>query len=426
MNPNIFHKEKSSLKTLESQLHYQQARQIIPGGANTISKFPSRFPIGSYPLYIKKAYNNTIVDIDGNKFLDWTSGLGTSILGNSDSVVKKAIKDQLECGLNYSYSSELEYTLSKKITYWIPSIEMVRIFKTGSDSTNAAIRIARAFTKKNKILMSKSCYHGNSDVFAPSMDIHNGVPNCYGNFLDYFEYNNIDSVKKVISLGETAAIILEPAITDTPNVEFLKELEEICTLNNVLVIYDCMVTFARSPKYAVQNLVGTKPDLTCIGKSLASGLPISCLGGRKDLIKMMDVDNSETPVFYSGTYNGTNLSIAAAIATLTQLKRKNSTYPSYIGKILSKSGFFESTNYYRMKPKYGNNNLYKSVFMEQLASEKILVGNICYPNYCHTINEAEYTVDKIIEIKDRLDRLSNNELKDILRGCVCKDFNLRK
>lgn len=423
MNFNIFSKEKSSLKSVE---HYQKTREIIPGGANTISKFPSRFPIGSYPLYIKKAYNNTIVDIDGNEYLDWTSGLGTNIVGYNNSAVTTAIKDQLKCGLNYSYSAEQEYTLSKKITYLIPSAKMVRLFKTGSNSTNAAIRIARAVTKKNKILMSKSCYHGSDDWSANSMDFHNGIPDCFGSFLDYFEYNNIDSVKKVISLGETAAIILEPAITDEPNKEFLKELQEICIQNNVLVIYDEMVTFARSPEYSVQVYIGTKPDLTCIGKSLGNGLPISALCGRRDLMEFFDVDNGNPPVFYSGTYNGTCLSLASAIATITELRRKKSTYPSYIGKILSKSGFFESTNYYRMKPKYGNNNLYKSVFMEQLASENILTGNICYPNYCHAIKEAEHTVDKIIEVKDRLEGLNNNELKSILKGLEVHDFNLRK
>ncbi len=423
MNLNIFHKEKSSLK---NALHYHEARKIIPGGANTISKFPARFPIGSYPLYVKKAYNNTIVDLDNNHYLDWTSGLGTSILGYSDSVVKKAIKNQLECGLNYSLSSELEYTLSKKITYWIPSAKAVRLFKTGSESTNAAIRVARAYTKKNKILMSKSCYHGNADVFAPSMDFHNGIPDCYGNFLDYFEYNNIDSVKKIVSPGETAAIILEPAIMDEPDKEFLKELQEICAWNNVLIIYDEMVTFARSPEYSVQAYIGTQPDLTCIGKSLGNGLPISSLCGRKDLMECFNVDSGSPPVFYSGTYNGDCISIIAAIATLSQLKRKKSTYPSYIGKILSKSDFFEGTNYYRLKPKYGNNNLYKSVFMEQLASEEILIGNVVYPNYASTVQEANHTVDKINEVQDRLERLNNNELKDLLNGLEVHDFNLRK
>jgi len=423
MNLNIFHKDKSSLKSVE---HYQKAQEIIPGGANTISKFPSRFPVGSYPLYIKKAYNNTLVDIDGNHYLDCTSGLGTSILGYSDSVVNKAIRNQLECGLNYSLSSELEYTLSKKITHWIPSAEMVRIFKEGSSSTNAAIRVARAYTKKNKILMSKSCYHGNADVFAPSMDFHNGIPDCYSNFLDYFEYNNIDSVKKVLSLDETAAIILEPAIIDEPNKEFLKELEEVAAWTNTLIIYDEMVTFARSPEYSVQNYIGTHPDLTCIGKSLANGLPISALCGRKDLMECFNVDSGNPPVFYSGTYNGTCLSLAAAIATLSQLKRKKSTYPSYIGKILSKSGFFEGINYYRLKPKYGMNNLYKSVFMEQLASEGILLGNVVYPNYASTVKEAEYTVDKINEVHDRLEGLNNNKLRNMLKGQEVMDFNLRK
>ncbi len=423
MNLNIFSKEKSSLKNVE---HYQKAREIIPGGANIISKFPARFPIGSYPLYIKKAYNNIIVDLDDNHYLDWTSGLGTNILGYTNSAVKKAIKDQLECGLNYSYSSELEYTLSKKITYLIPSAKAVHIFKTGSDTTNAAVRVARAVTKKNKILMSKSCYHGNADVFCHSMDFHNGIPDCYSNFLDYFEYNNIDSVKKVLSLGETAAVILEPAILDEPNQEFLKELHELCVWNDVILIFDEMVTFARSPEYSVQTYTGITPDLTCIGKSLGNGLPISCLGGRTELMECFDVDNAETPVFYSGTYNGTCLSLASAIATLTQLKRKKSTYPSYIGKILSKSGFFEGTNYYRLKPKYGNNNLYKSVFMEQLASEEILLGNIAYPNYASTIQEANHTVDKILEVKDRLEGLNDMELSDLLKGQQVHDFNLRK
>ena len=423
MNLNIFHKEKSSLKSIE---HYQNARKIIPGGANTISKFPARFPIGSYPLYIKKAYNNTLVDLDGNHFLDWTNSLGTNIIGHKNSAVTKAIKDQLECGLNYSYSSDLEYTLSKKITHMIPSTDAVRIFKTGSDSTNAAIRVARAYTKKNKILMSKSCYHGNADVFAPSMDFHNGVPDCFGNFLDYFEYNNIDSVKKVISLRETAAVILEPAILNEPNQQFLKELRELCTWNEVILIFDEMVTFARSPEYSVQVYTGIIPDLTCIGKSLGNGLPISCLGGRKDLMECFNVDSGNPPVFYSGTYNSECISIAAAIATLMQIKRKKSTYPSYIGKILSKSGFFEGTNYYRMIPKYGKNNLYKSVFMEQLASEKILLGNVIYPNYASTIKEAEYTVEKILEVQDRLEGLNDTELKSILKGSLCVDFNLRK
>lgn len=424
----IFNKEVNFNK---QNKHLYNTINLIPGSSQTISKFPARFPIGAYPLFIHKANGNNIYDIDGNEFLDWTSGLGSNILGGTNKTVNKAIKNQLEYGINYSLNSELEYTLAEKITNLIPN-DRCKIFKTGSDSCNAAIRVARAYTGKQKIIVSKSCYHGTGDWFACSMDYHWGVPDYNSQGLLFFEYNNIDSVKTLLDKNDDiASIILEPAITDNPHIEFLFELQELCNERNIIVIYDEMVTGMRSPNYSIQNDIGTSPDLSCFGKSIGNGMPISVLLGERDIMSSFDVDNGEPPVFYSGTFSGECLSIASAIATIDELKRiDDSYYPSRIGKTFMEgysNYIFNSTNYYRIPSTLSlKGNTYKSVFMQQLAKRHIVCGNIVYPNYAHTMKDVKTTIDAIEEVANELYGMTDTDLYEMLDCGTCRDFLLRK
>ena len=298
------------------------AEKYIPLGAQTFSKSKLVYPYAMSPLFARKAKDCFIWDIDGNKYIDLVNGLLPVILGYQNKSVDNAIKKQLLNGITLSLSSPLETKLSKLLCKIIPSAEMVRFAKNGSDATSACIRVARAYTKRDHIICCG--YHGWQDWYIGTTNRDLGVPNSIKKLTFKVNYNDLDTLEKIIirNPGKIAAFILEPTNFEAPNKNYFKDLKKILNKHKILLIFDEICTGFRMSIGGAQQFFNVKPDLSALGKGMANGMPISAVVGKRKIMKYME------KIFFSTTFSGETLSIAAAIETINQLVKKN-----YINKI---------------------------------------------------------------------------------------------
>ena len=309
----------SNIKFTASGNFYKKASKLIPTASQTFSKSAIQYSKGASPLFLEKGNGAFVWDIDGNKYIDYVGALLPIILGYNDKDVNLAIKNQLKKGISFSLPTTIELDLAELIVKYIPCAEMVRFAKNGSDATSAAIRLARAYTGKEIIAVSG--YHGWHDWYIGTTTRDLGVPEKISNFTKSFEFNNISSFKKLLSENKKniAGVIIEPESNVAADRVFLNELREITKKNNIVLIFDEIVTGFRVNFSGAQAKYNIKPDLACFGKSLANGMPLSIITGKKEIMKLMD------HIFFSGTFNGEALSIAASIATIKKLKKFNIT-----------------------------------------------------------------------------------------------------
>ena len=308
-----------NIKFTKSDLYYKKAIEVIPTASQTFSKSAIQYSKGASPLFLEKGKGAFVWDVDGNKYIDYVGALLPIILGYNDKDVNSAIRKQLMKGISFSLPTTIELELAQLIIDFIPCAEMVRFAKNGSDTTSAAVRLARAYTGKNIIAVSG--YHGWHDWYIGTTTRNLGVPKKIAQFTQSFEFNNIVSFKKLLSENENnvAGVIIEPESGIPANRKFLNELREITHKKNIILIFDEIVTGFRVDLSGAQAKYNIKPDLACFGKSLANGMPLSVIAGKKNIMKLMD------DIFFSGTFNGEALSIAAGIATLKKLKKLNVT-----------------------------------------------------------------------------------------------------
>jgi glutamate-1-semialdehyde 2,1-aminomutase len=292
--------------------HLARAEQTIPLGSQTFSKSRTQYPVGISPLYTVKAKGAEIWDLDGNRYIDLVSALASITLGYGDKDVEKAVKKQLKLGVNMSLPGILEAEVAELIVEMVPSAEMVRFGKNGSDATSAAIRLARAFTGRDHIIVCG--YHGWQDWYIGSTTRNKGVPSSISALTHKFEYNNIESLKSVLDQhsGNVAAVIMEPMNSVSPITGFLESVQQITRDAGALLIFDETITGFRFAKGGAQELFGIKPDLSTFGKGMANGFPISAVVGRRDV--MMEMEE----IFFSGTFGGELLSLAAAKVVLNK------------------------------------------------------------------------------------------------------------
>jgi glutamate-1-semialdehyde 2,1-aminomutase len=309
-----------------SELHLKRAEMTIPLGSQTFSKSRIQYPVGAAPLFAKKAKGAFIWDLDGNKYIDYVSGLACITLGYGDKGVERAIKRQLSKGISMSLPGKLEAEVAEKLVEMIPSAEMVRFGKNGTDATSAAIRLARAFTGKDHVLVCG--YLGWQDWYIASTTRNKGVPDVVGELTHKFNYNDIESLNELILMYESkiAAVILEPMNVIWPNENFLHKIRDICSKNGIVLIFDETITGFRFANGGAQELFGVTPDLSTFGKGMANGMPISAVVGRFEIMKEME------EIFFSGTFGGELLSLAATNEVLDRLKVIN------LPEILGKSG----------------------------------------------------------------------------------------
>jgi glutamate-1-semialdehyde 2,1-aminomutase len=284
----------------------QRAQKSIPLGSQTFSKSRTQYPVGVSPLFINKANGTYVWDIDGNKYIDLVNSLAAITIGYKNKKVDNSVRNQLKKGSIFSLPGILETEVAELIIETIPSAEMVRFAKNGSDVTTAAVRLSRAYTGKEEIAFCG--YHSWQDWYIGSTSMDKGVPKDIATLSHRFIYNDIESLIKIFDSRQNkiAAVILEPMTSEYPKNNFLKKVKDLAKKNNSILIFDETITGYRYSIGGAQSEFNVIPDLTTLGKGIANGYPLSAIVGKRELMK--EIEN----IFFSGTFSGELLSLAAA------------------------------------------------------------------------------------------------------------------
>jgi glutamate-1-semialdehyde 2,1-aminomutase len=329
---------------------FEIAKQIIPGGVNSpVRAYKS---VGLNPPFIRSAKGSKIVDADGNEYIDYIGSWGPMILGHACPEVLEEIKKAAEDGTSYGAPTEKEIKLAQLICSAVPSVEMVRMVSSGTEAVMSAIRLARGFTGRNRILKFEGCYHGHSDgllVKAGSGALTTGVPDSAGVPGDYVRntltaaYNNCEELEELfrVSGEELAAVIIEPVAGNMgvvlPDIEFLETVRKLTREYGALLIFDEVITGFRLAFGGAQGYFSITPDLTVFGKIIGGGMPVGAYGGRKDIMNLISPNG---PVYQAGTLSGNPVAMAAGIKTLEILRDNPLIYEELARKAERLEGAF--------------------------------------------------------------------------------------
>jgi len=322
---------------------FEQAKTVIPGGVNSpVRAFNG---VGGNPIFFTKGEGAYLFDADDKQYIDYVASWGPMILGHANQLVVDAVKQTLEKGLGFGAPTEIETTLAKKVCELVPSIELVRMVSSGTEATMSAIRLARGFTGRDKIVKFEGCYHGHSDsllVKAGSGALTLGVPTSPGvpaalaEHTLTLEYNNINQVREALNKvgDEVACIIVEPVAGNMnciPPVDgFLQGLREVCDEYNIVLIFDEVMTGFRVALGGAQAYYDVKPDLTTLGKVIGGGLPVGAFGGKREI---MEYIAPLGPVYQAGTLSGNPMSMSAGLAMLNALSDDANFYQNLSKKV---------------------------------------------------------------------------------------------
>lgn len=297
-----------------SEALLERALKTIPLGSQTFSKSKTQYPFGVSPYFITHGQGSRVWDADGNEYLDFINGLAAITLGYNDPDVNAAVAAQLQKGVIFSLPHPIEMEVAERIVDLVPCADLVRFGKNGSDATSGAIRLARAHTGRDRVAVCG--YHGWQDWYIGATARHRGVPQAVRDLTHTFAYNDPDSLEKLLLAhpGEFAAVILEPMNVAEPQAGFLQEVARLTRSHGALLVFDETITGFRYSPGGAQGYFGVTPDLATFGKGLANGFPVSAVAGRRDLMKLME------EIFFSFTFGGETLSLAASAATLDKLK----------------------------------------------------------------------------------------------------------
>lgn len=315
---------------------YGRAIKRLPGGVN--SPVRAYRAVGRTPRFIAKAKGDRIIDVDGNEMIDYICSWGPGILGHADPRVVQAVKAACEDGLTYGAPTEREVQMAELLAKLVPSMEVSRLVNSGTEATMSAIRVARGFTGRDKIIKFRGCYHGHSDgllVKAGSAALTTSVPDSAGVPADFTkntlvaEYNDPSSVEALFAAnkGEIAAVIVEPVAANMgvvlPKPGFLEFLREITKQNGTLLIFDEVITGFRLALGGAQEYFHITPDLSTFGKIIGGGMPVGAYGGREEIMRFVSPDG---PVYQAGTLSGNPVATAAGLATLRILEEDPEIY----------------------------------------------------------------------------------------------------
>jgi len=314
------------IKQTGSRRLFRAATSLMPGGVNSpVRAFKA---VGGNPIFIKYAKGSKLYDVDGNEYIDYVLSWGPLILGHANPRVVNALKKAVERGTSYGAPTPLEIELARLVQKTYPSMEMLRMVNSGTEATMSAIRVARGFTGRDKVIKFEGCYHGHADgllVKAGSGAMTFGVPDSLGVPSDYarntitLPFNNLRRVEEVIKreADNIACVILEPVVGNMgcvlPRDGFLEGLRELTARYGIVLIFDEVMTGFRVSYGGAQAAYGIKPDMTCLGKVIGGGLPVGAYGGRKEIMRMVA---PEGPVYQAGTLSGNPLAMTAGIETL--------------------------------------------------------------------------------------------------------------
>ena len=309
---------------------FARAQKRIPGGVN--SPVRALRNVGGEPFCVAGGKGAGIWDVDGNEYIDYVGSWGPAILGHAPKVVVEAVRDTATRGLSFGIPNPLEVEMAELICDWMPSIEKVRMVNSGTEAAMSCIRLARAFTGRDKIVKFDGCYHGHADallVKAGSGALTHGhpssagVPSAFADLTISLPFNNAELLRKAFqeNKNEIAAVIVEPIPANAglyfPKENFLSILRDECTSNDALLIFDEVITGFRVARGGAQEVYGVKPDLTVLGKIIGGGLPVGAFGGRAEIMDQLSPDG---PVYQAGTLSGNPIAMAAGLAQLHELR----------------------------------------------------------------------------------------------------------
>ena len=312
---------------------FVRAQKRTPGGVNSpVRAFRN---VGGDPFFVTRGEGARIWDVDGNEYIDYVGSWGPAILGHAPKVVVEVVREAATSGLSFGIPNSLEVEMAELICDWIPSIEKLRMVNSGTEATMSCIRLARAFTGRDKIVKFDGCYHGHADALlvkagsgalTHGQPSSGGVPRAFADLTISLPFNNAELLRKAFqeNKNEIAAVIVEPIPANAglyfPRENFLSILRKECTSNDALLIFDEVITGFRVARGGAQEVFGVKPDLTVLGKIIGGGLPVGAFGGRAEIMDQLSPDG---PVYQAGTLSGNPIAMAAGLAQLHELDRIN-------------------------------------------------------------------------------------------------------
>jgi len=427
--PNGVRFNECDPEIVESDAYYARAIGLIPAATQTLAKGPEQFVRGVAPKYLRKGKGSHVSDVDGNEYLDYSMGVGPISLGYAYPAVDEAIRRQLADGITFSLMHPLEIEVAERIRELVPCAEGVRFSKTGCDVTSAAVRLARAYTRREKVLCCG--YHGWHDWYIAVTDRDAGIPAATRDLTFTVPYNDLAALADAID-DETACVILEPATFEEPRAGYLEGLRRICDEKGALLVFDEMWTGFRFALGGAQALFGVTPDLACFSKAVANGMPLSVLAGRWEVMALCEKD-----VFFFTTFGGEALSLAAALATLTEMQEQS------VPRFLAGQGWKLKHGYNALAEELGLDYTscvgfdcrtlltfdaragdplqasleMKSFVQQELLRRGILWGGFHNMSFSHTDADVAHTLSAYREVLPLLDEaVRAGEVRSRLRG----------
>lgn len=422
----------------KSNLLRKKASNLIPGGAHTYSKGDDQFPQLS-PYSIVRGKGARIWDVDCNEFVDWGMGLTSVLLGHAYTPIVDVIKTELNNGSNFIRPSFIEAEFAEQICEQIPSAEMVKFAKNGSNATTSAVKLSRAYTGKSIVLRCvDQPFFSIDDWFIGDTDISSGVTDNTKSQTKNFKYNDIESLKIVIekyrNLG-IACVIIEPAATEEPKAGYLQSIKDICEKENIILIFDEVVSGFRFHPKGAQYLYGVTPDLSTFGKAMANGYSISALVGKRDIMELGGLEHNKERVFLlSTTYGAETHHLRASQKNIEILNKNDYEVTKYIwnvGKRIKDSYNslvvkYELNEYTSMhgidcRPYfYFKDNILRTLFAQEMIKYGVLIQGIV-PSYSHRESEIIQTIEAFNNtLKTLAEALHNNNVKKLLVGEAVK------
>lgn len=412
-----------------SEKYKKKAIDFIPGLAQTFSKAPYSYVEGVYPSFVKSGVGAYVTDVDNNVFLDYVLSLGPIVLGYNYPVVNDTIIETLKKGITFSMPHFYEIELAELMNTIVPSAEMTKFTKTGSDAVTAAVRAARAITGKEKIAYcgSGGVWH---DWFICTTSRGAGVPKFNRDLIRIFEYNKIETLEKVFESNkdEIAAVCIEPSVLDSPQNNFLQKVKKITHENNAVLIFDEIVTGFRMALGGGQEYFDVIPDISCFGKGMANGMPLGAITGKKEYMKIFH------EIFYSTTYAGEILSLAASMATINEIKEKNvvryiwergTELQKGFNKIIEQLDLPINIRGYPprlklfVKDENGNDSmLLISILFQECIKRRIMFGpGTIFNSFSHNSDDSQKTITVFSEACEVLKKaINSSNPKEFLKG----------
>lgn len=358
----------------------KRASKSIASITQTYSKQPCRFVEGIYPHYVDRGFGCYVWQGD-KKYTDYICGLGTNILGYANPIVNEAVIEQIKEGVLFSFPHPKEVELAELIKSVIPSMELVRFLKSGSEAVSAGIKIARAFTKRDLVL--SNAYHGWHDWSTPITENNLGTPKSFKSTIRPFEYDNLSSLEEALMGNDVACVVLEPYVFTEPSQNYLRDMIALSHKYGALVLFDEVITGFRWENFCVQNNYSAMPDLTALGKSMANGFPMSCIGGRADVMSVLD-----NGCFVSSTFGGDLVGISASLATIKEVVSQNVPEELYLSGKMLQDGLNKigvKCIGHPSRQKIVLSDEHKALFWQECALRGVLFGGAQHTSLAHTL-----------------------------------------